>query len=129
MLRATRQLLKPGGRTAFLTIHQAPGLTGRRRRRASGAGPVAVLTARTHNELLEAAGFVDVRVEDRTDEFAQTTRAWLVESVSRADGLRTVLGDAVFDERQADRTAQLRAIEDGLLQRSLVTARRAVGRG
>lgn len=79
--------------------------------------------SRTHEELLDAAGFVDARVEDRTDEFAATTEAWLVESDARATGLRAVLGDAVFEERQSDRTAQLRAIHDGLLQRSLITAR------
>ena len=49
MLRACRRILRPGGRTAFFTIHPATGLTATQRRRASRDGPIAVATARPND--------------------------------------------------------------------------------
>ena len=124
MLRACLRLLRPFGRTAFYTIHPAPGLTRAQRRRASRDGPIAVAAARPQRELLQAAGFIEVTETDCTAEFAATTRAWLQHWDEGRDDLVTLLGEQAFAERQADRRAQLRAIEDGILARSLLTARR-----
>jgi len=124
VLRACRRLLRPGGRTAFHTIHPAPGLTPAQRRRASRDGPVAVACSRPHAELLEAAGFVDVSETDCTPEFAVVTRAWTEQYEAYQDDLVALLGAELFEDRQADRRAQLRAIEDGLLRRSQFVATR-----
>ncbi len=122
MLRACRRILRPRGRTAFFTIHPAAGLTGAQRRRASRDGPVAVATDRPHRQLLEAAGFSQVTETDCTAGFAAVTRAWIHQwEANRAD-LVALLGEAEVQERQAKRRAQLRAIEDGILARSLFTA-------
>lgn len=122
MLRACRRTLRPSGRTAFYTIHPAAGLTGAQRRRASRDGPIAVATARPHRQLLEAAGFTQVTETDCTAEFAVTTRGWLDHWEADHDDLVALLGKQVVAERQAERRAQLRAIEDGILARSVFTA-------
>ena len=124
MLRACRRALRPGGRTAFFTIHPAAGLTRAQRRRASRDGPVAVAAARPHRELLEAAGFQHVTETDCTAEFAAVTRAWIHQWEAHRQHLVALLGKQAVDERQTERRAQLRATEDGILARSLFTARR-----
>ena len=124
MLRACRRILRPSGRTAFFTIHPAAGLTRAQRRRASRDGPVAVAAGRPHRELLQAAGFTGVTEIDCTADFAATTRAWLRQWDANHQDLVALLGEQAVADRQAERRAQLRAIEDGILARSLLTARR-----
>jgi len=128
VLRASRRVLRPFGRTAFFTIHPAPGLTPAQRRRASRDGPIAVAAARPHRQLLQAAGFTQVTETDCTAEFAATTRAWLRHWDADHDDLAALLGEQAFADRQADRRAQLRAIEDGILARSMLTASRPADR-
>jgi hypothetical protein len=107
---------------AFFTMHPAPGLRPAQRRRASRVGPVAVATPRPHRQLLAAAGFTEVTETDCTDGFAATTRAWIQQWDANYSGLADLLGEQAVAERQADRRAQLRAIEDGILARSMFTA-------
>lgn len=123
MLRACWRILRPGGRTAFFTIHPAAGLTAGQRRRASRDGPPAV-AARPHRQLLEAAGFTQVTETDCTAEFAAVSRAWIHQWEANHAELVALLGEPAVVERQAGRRAQLRAAEDGILARSLFTARR-----
>ena len=125
MLRACRRSLRPSGRTAFFTIYPAAGLTRAQRRRASRDGPIAVATARPYQQLLLAAGFTQVTETDCTPEFAATTRAWLNHWDANHSELVALLGEQAVAERQAERRAQLRATEDGILARSLLTASRS----
>jgi hypothetical protein len=83
-----------------------------------------VATPRAHADLLRAAGFVDIGETDLTADFLQVARAWIRESDAHRDGLVELLGAADFEERQAERRTQLRAVEEGLLCRSLFVARR-----
>ena len=124
MLRACARLLRPGGRTAFFTIHPSPDLSPAQRRRVSRHGPPAVASPRPHRELLERAGFVEVTETDYTAEFASVTRAWLEQWDAHRPDLVALLGATAVDGRQAERLAQLHAIDDGILCRSLFTARR-----
>lgn len=80
--------------------------------------------ARPHRELLNAAGFQQVTEIDCTAEFAATTQAWIHQWEANHDHLVALLGEQAVEERQAERRAQLRATEDGILARSLFTARR-----
>jgi hypothetical protein len=128
VLRACARLLRPGGRTAFYTIHPAPGLTPAQRRRASRDGPIAVATPREYDEMLAAAGFVDVVQRDATAEFVTAARAWIDQSDWHRDALVAQSGQEAFDDRQRERRAQLRAVEDGLLRRSLFAATRPARR-
>ena len=110
---------------AFQVIHAAPGLSERARRHAHRSGPWAVSSRHAPDELMRRAGFVDIDVVDQTKEFRTTAAAWIREWDATRDELVTLYGEAEFDRRQRARSAQLRAIDDGLLQRSLVRGRRA----
>jgi hypothetical protein len=72
--------------------------------------------------MLEAAGFTHVTETDCTPEFAATTRAWTHQWDANQDYLVALLGKHAVAARQAERRAQLRAIEDGILCRSMFTA-------
>ncbi len=75
-------------------------------------------------ELLEAAGFARIVVIDATQDFLETARRWFSEA-SELDGeLRSTLGDALFDEQQADRKETITAVEEGLLCRALFVGTR-----
>jgi hypothetical protein len=124
VLRASHHLLRPGGRTAFFTIHPTPGLDARRRRRAHRDGPVAVASHLPNRELLARAGFVDIEETDCTAEFDTVARSLIDLCDRHRDALAEMLGADEVDQRQRDRRAQLRAVEDGLLRRSLLVATR-----
>ena len=124
VLRACRQLLRPGGRLAFTTIHMAPGLDDRQRRRARRAGPVGVATRAEYPTLITQAGFADIVHVDVTSDYATTQRAWYKAAEQRAEAIRRLTSDAEFADAQADRRLTADAIAAGLLRRSLFTARR-----
>ena len=124
MLRASRRVLRPGGRTAFLTIEPAPGLTTRERRRAVEVGPPAVAVRTSYLSLLRSAGFSEIGSDDRTDEYRTAQAAW-IEAVSRREAaIRPIMGGDAFDERLRDRQRALAAIDEGLLIRVLYWASR-----
>jgi hypothetical protein len=83
-----------------------------------------VAVSRPHRDLLAAAGFTWVTETDFTDEFAAVTRAWIRQWDLHHDELVALLGEPAVEVRQAERRAQLGAIEAGILRRSLFTARR-----
>ena len=122
MLRACKKLLRVGGRSAFVTISIAEGLSKKEHRRAARLGPRSVASTRSAAELLIAAGFEDVETVDVTDEFAATARAWHREYTEYEDELRPLLG-AELDELCKDRRDLIRGIEDGLLTRSLASGK------
>lgn len=122
MLRASRNLLWPGGRTAFLTILATPGLSKPDHRRAVEVGPRAVAFDREPLDFLRAAGLTDIEEIDMTTEFLETARGWYEHSAELDRELRATIGDAQFDTQQADRWEIVGAIEGGLLSRSLFLA-------
>jgi cyclopropane fatty-acyl-phospholipid synthase-like methyltransferase len=124
VLRECARLLNPGGHMAFFTIHPAEGLTASERRRASRNGPVAVSVSRPHRELLEAAGFAEVTETDYSAEFVTVTEAWTENWNGHRDEMEALWGREVVEERQRDRQALLRSTKEGILRRSLFTARR-----
>ncbi len=124
MLRASRNLLRPGGRTAFFTIHPTPGLDAKLRRRAHRDGPVAVASHLPNRVLLEHAGFVEIDEIDFTADFAAVAAAWIDQWDRHHDALADLLGADEVEQRQRARRIQLRAVEDGVLRRSLLVGRR-----
>lgn len=105
-----------------MTISIAPGLSVREHRQAVRAGPPAVRTRGDHGTMLLSAGFAVVEEKDVTPDYLTVVRAWLREASARADALRAVHGDRVFEERQRDRRLHVAAVERGLLRRSLFVA-------
>ncbi len=123
-MRASRRILKRGGRVAFLVIEPTPGLDPAARRRAHRNGPSAIAIRTGYPSIMGTAGFVDIEAIDLTAEYLQTQRAWISATVNREAGIRAALGDEGFDQRMKDRMDTLRATEDGLLARFLYVARR-----
>jgi hypothetical protein len=82
-------------------------------------GPRAVRSNREPRDLLRAAGFVDIDVIDLTKAFLETARGWYEHSSELERELRADVGDAAFDQRQADRREMITATEEGLLSRAL----------
>jgi hypothetical protein len=88
---------------------------------------LAVASLHTPVELLRRAGFVDVTERDGTDEFRVVAKGWIDQWDEHRSALTGVYGEAEFETRQHDRRMQLRAVEDGLLRRSLFSGRRPPG--
>jgi hypothetical protein len=128
VLRALKQLLRPGGRIAYTTIYVTAGLAPAARRRAQRSGPRAVASRSEQAKLLASAGFADIDEIDVTAAFAVTARAWLRESEAHREELAALEPPGAFDERQRERRAQLAAIDDGLLRRGLLSAGRPFAR-
>lgn len=122
MLRACRQVLRPGGRLAFLTIQPTPGLESSRRRRAHHLGPSAVALPTSYQSLLRTAGFSDIAATDLTAEYASTQRRWIAATERNATAIREMVGDDAYEERSESRHQTLQAIGDGLLSRFMYTA-------
>lgn len=122
MLRASRRLLRPGGRLAFFTISIAGGLSASDHRRAAAAGPPSPDGPRV-SELLERAGFADIREVDVTGEFLITARAWLAARLRHRETVRP-LDPKIYDDRLGHGEASIAAIGDGLLRRTLHMARK-----
>ena len=122
MLRALRQLLRPGGRIAYTTIFVAPDLTPAQRRRAQRSGPRAVASRSHQRQLLVSAGYVDVEMTDLTAEFAITARSWLEEWDANMDELTAFEPRDAIAQRQLERQVQQCAIDDGLLRRAIFSA-------
>lgn len=120
VVRECRRLLRPGGRLAFYTIHTASGLNRQERARAHRSGPWAVASTHAPAELLRRAGFVEVTAIDETDEFRETANAWIDQWDHHRAALADLYGETEFDTRQQERRVQLKAVDDGLLRRSLV---------
>ncbi|HEY5422214.1 MAG TPA: hypothetical protein VIK05_02005 [Ilumatobacteraceae bacterium] len=80
---------------------------------------MAVASLHTPVELLRRAGFVDVTEIDGTEEFRLVAKAWINHWDDHQDALIALHGEADFQSRQHDRRVQLRAVEGGLLRRSL----------
>ena len=103
---------------AFFTIFIPPGLKERQYKEAVRSGPSEVSTRRrTHQDMLQAAGFSTVEETDLTDEFLETARAWVKNRDLYRDDLLAAEGEELFNERRNDSLTQLQAIEDGLLRR------------
>jgi cyclopropane fatty-acyl-phospholipid synthase-like methyltransferase len=124
MLTASRRLLRPGGRTAFFTIHLPAQLPPAARRRAIEAGPPAVdFRGRDYMSLLRSAGFVEVEQLDVTSAYRSTHQAWLRHAHAMADELERAEPPGAFAQRVEEHLAVGAAIDDGLLRRSLFVAR------
>jgi cyclopropane fatty-acyl-phospholipid synthase-like methyltransferase len=88
-LRATRQALRPGGRTAFSVIYPTPGLPPAQARRAVEAGPPHCGLRTSYAGLLRSAGFVDVDEHDLTPAYLATARTKLAVADELAGGMPT----------------------------------------
>jgi SAM-dependent methyltransferase len=118
VLRASRRVLRAGGRLAFFVIEPAQGET----RLAAGVGPLFVAIPRPYRELLAEAGFGDIEHRDVTPDYRETAARRLRESRALESELRAALGAQAFEGRLAEQVSDLAAIDAGVLRRSLYVA-------
>ena len=110
---------------AFYTIHIPSDLPPALYRRAVRVrSPGAASWRREQEELLRSAGFGAIEALDVTDQFLETTRAWLEARLRHAHELRQTEGAETVARRIREGRATIRAIEAGLVRRSLFVARR-----
>ncbi len=125
VLRACHRVLKPEGRIAYYTIYAPPDLSVVDYRRIMKFWPPATTRRRAPSEMLESAGFVDVRDADVTKQYRKTSRAWLEGRRRRFDQIAQAMGEDTLKGKIEEGKAILELIKDGLLRRSLLTGRRA----
>lgn len=71
----------------------------------------------SYPSLLRSAGFVEIGMDDRTEEYRATQAAW-IDAVSRREAkIRPIVGDDAYEQRLRERRRTLAAIDDGLLAR------------
>ena len=78
----------------------------------------------SYRSLLKSAGFAEIEALDLTSDYLATQTAWIHAIDQRADAIRTILGNAEYDERMRDRRNTRAAIETGLLSRFMYWAKR-----
>ncbi|MDJ0925439.1 MAG: hypothetical protein QNJ77_12830 [Acidimicrobiia bacterium] len=125
MLRESFRILKPGGTTCFAVIAVAEGLTDEELAEAINAGPPYVTAAPGYPELMSAVRFSQVDIGDVTDGYLETLRAWHSAWRTESVALKRVVGNTDYDERQANRVRSIKAVEDGLLRRYLISGIKA----
>lgn len=109
---------------AFFAIHSPAGLSPSEAERVRQTGLDAIPRERgTYLELLARAGFVDLVEDDLTPQYRETLTAFLEMEERLEESLRAEEGEG-FDERLHRRRNSAATSEDGLLLRSLFTARR-----
>ena len=79
-------------------------------------------TRSSYERMLRAAGFAAVDRVDITARFRDTQAAWMNAVAAQYDQLVALEGMAAVKERQRDQRVQLRAIDEGLLQRAIFSA-------
>lgn len=117
MLRASRRVLKAGGRLAFLVISVTDVEAPERTRYLEREVARFVDPGRPYPEMLEEAGFEVTEALDMTEPYFETATRWYSAADELEEELRAALGSEEFSEKRADRRASLEAIEAGILSR------------
>ena len=123
VLRACHRVLKPEGRIAYYTIYAPPDLSEADYRRIMKFWPPATTRRRSPSEMLESAGFIDVRAADVTKQYRRTSRAWLEGRQRRFDEIAQAIGEDTLKGKIVEGEAIRELIKDSLLRRSLLTGR------
>ena len=105
---------------AGYVIHTAVGLSAMGEERVAELNLMEVLADGSPAELAERADFSVVACDDVTAEFHRTSAAILRARAKHEAELRTVDGDAAYQDDQQRKETLLGAIEDGLIERSSI---------
>jgi len=122
VMRACHRVLEPGGRFAFFVIGAANDLSAAQRRRALEVGHLDAGPG--YPALLDRAGFSAIDVVDVTEAYLATLASWYEAYEAEAAALEDLIGAEDFADRQTRRQRTLASIEDGVVRRFRVTARR-----
>lgn len=89
---------------------------------AMEAGPPHLEAGPGYAALLNQAGFASVEIVDVTDEYASTLSRSIRIRETEATQLEDLVGIDVFTEGQAGRRQELAAVNNGLVERHLISA-------
>ena len=124
MLRECGRVLKPGGRIAGYVIHPPAGLTPAQERRAAELGPSDVTASASPAALTESAGLIILVTDDVTVAFRATCAALRAARSDLEEELRGDEGDDFYAEALHTKDAMLCGIDEGVLCRSLIVAKK-----
>ena len=124
MLRECGRVLKPGGHIAGYVIHPPTNLTPAQQRRAAELGPSDVTAPASPAALTESAGLTIVVTKDVTAAFRATCAALRAARRDLEEELRGDEGDDFYEEALHTQDAMLCGIDEGLLCRSLMMAKK-----
>lgn len=74
--------------------------------------------------MLRTAGFSEIAVSDVTEDYRRTQQRWIDATARHETEIRPLIGHEDYDDRQRTRAETVQAIDDGLLCRTLYSARR-----
>lgn len=109
---------------AGYVIHTPGELSEAQLQRAADLGPTDVTADGSPANLTEQGGLSVVAQDDVTDGFRATCEALRHARRRLEDELRADEGNDFYDEELARKDAMLRGIDEGLLRRSLIVARK-----
>jgi cyclopropane fatty-acyl-phospholipid synthase-like methyltransferase len=119
VLEGCREAIRDLGRMVFTVISIAPDLPATQYRRAVMDGPEFVESETDYVTLLGETGWLIVDRRDITLDYATTCSRQLQADKKFKSTLEALIGASASAERLAEWRSQLKAIEDGLLQREL----------
>ena len=118
MLRATRQVLKPGAPDCFFVMSNARPLTDvDRDQLALRDGNEHVVAPEPYDVLMEKAGFDQIDVTDVTAQYAETLEDWKREWIAGEEALTELVGAEDYARRLRNRDLDIANVADGLLAR------------
>ncbi len=119
VLRSCRRVVGAGGRMVFSVIHIPPGLSCVDYDDAVAGGPPFVETDEPYPDMLRAAHWEITHSADLTDAYQDTVGRLLEKERAYEDELASVLGADEAADVLAKRHATRKALERGLLRRTL----------
>ncbi len=123
MLRECYRVLRPDGLLVVAAIELAPNLKDLDLHRALELGPADVHAEAALGEMLQRSGFELVIERDVTREFRVRIRQRLDALARNEQALRREEGDDVVHEEREKRARMLKAVNQGLLRRTIVVGR------
>ena len=122
VLEACRRLIRDSGRMVFAVIWITPGLADDDRERALEGAPEFSESKTDYPTLLGQTGWDVKESLDVTAGYAASIRRFMCADGEFKSPLEALIGGIRFADRQSGWRSELRAVEEGLLRRSLFVA-------
>ncbi len=122
VLRSCRRVVGAGGRMVFSVIHIPPGLSGADHDDAVAGGPPFIEIDESYPDMLQAAHWDITDSADLTDAYRATVGRLLEKGRAYEDELASVLGADEAADVLIKRRANRKALDRGLLRRTLYAA-------